>query len=389
MSDADVSSTYDWYIEYTSTASTISDSTTSPTDSATSLATSTATSSSVSSSPSSQSSTFASITSQVTPQAAAITSTSSLSTSALSAAATTQHHGLSSGAVAAAVIVPLLVVGTLIGALFFWLRRRRARGGTSSSAGNQELPYDYNEKTPATLARGYAEPTPADYNNLVGFPVAAKRPSMSTARSTRSSISPHPPILPPIETYSFQRSVSTEILDPEAVASARNLPAAAAATTLRRGDSGSSSNSSSNDDPFATPSPSTVYTRGLSMVSNPHIDNFDQNPSFTLRRASSPPIPMTDAAATPMPFHLQRPPPAAVRTESNNTINTVSSQHASITPSFADEDNDDEAQVVNVAEAMPVTRVPRQRASVVDSGRRHGREGSAGSASVDSIGEAF
>jgi len=79
--------------------------------------------------------------------------------------------------------------------------------------------------------------------------------------------------------------------------------------------------------------------------------------------------------------------------ESNNTIDTISSQHASITPSMAaEDDNEEEAQV---AEAVPVRRTQRQRASIVDlngdarRARRHGRKGSAGSESVESIGEAF
>lgn len=348
-----------------------------------------------------RSTTLASVTSQFTPQAAAITSASSTATSPVGAIVTpanTQHHGLSSGAIAAVVVVPLLVIGAAVGAfLFVWLRRRRARDRVSFHGDGGSN--DYQEKTPGTItqAREHAEPNPADYNTLFGFPVPAAtrafsrvshRPSMSTIRTTTSTIAPHPPVLPPIETYSFQRSVSTEIIGPPAAVTAPVTP-----TTLRRGDSASSSNSSSNLDPFATPSPSTAHTREPSMASNRFSSQPDQPPTFTFRRASTPSAPLSIPETASMPFHLQRPAAAAVRTESNNTIDTISSQHASITPSMAaDDDHDEEAQV---AEAVPVRRAQRQRASIVDlngdarRARRHGREGSAGSESVESIGEAF
>lgn len=246
MSDGIVSTTYEAYIENILTSSSVlPDTSTSVTAAPTSrrggratpsddLASTTDTSASTNavsaattaaSSSISQSTTLASITSQITPQAAAITSASPPATStALATAASTQHHGLSSGAIAAAVVVPLLIIGAAAAAfLFFWMRRRRARAGTSS--GGDRGSNDYQEKTPVatTQARGYAEPNPADYNTLFGFPVpaatrafsrASHRPSMSTIRTTTSTIAPHPPVLPPIETYSFQRSVSTDIIGP-------------------------------------------------------------------------------------------------------------------------------------------------------------------------------
>lgn len=379
-----------------------------------------------------------------TVQAAAATSIPS-STSASTPTtlpAVSHHNGVSSGAIAAAVIVPLIVIAAaIVGFLLYRRRNRNGRGAAQqekddfdaggisekqpayahSVATQADYQHDHEAGlfSPATARTEQKEQyrrqqdRAAAYNALSPTTPAAyrptsrvtDRPSMSTIRTYASSIHPHPPVLPPVDTtFSFARSLSTEALGQIAT------PPPAATTALRRGDSASST-SSDGRDPFATPSPSSAHTRSPSSASYMPHQSCTETPAFTLRRASSPISPHSPTlprSSTTSNHHLSRPEPAA-RAGSNNSANTFSSLHPSITPSTAaefDEDDFEDAEIMepSVAEAVVVRRPQlgeRHRASVIDlngtftgSGKRNGSGSSGGSQNVfrsqsSGIGEAL
>lgn len=246
-------------------------------------------------------------------------------------------------------------------------------------------------------ARGQMLGTPV-VADLAASRMAMKgRPSMSTIRTTASTVTPHPPVLPPVDT-SFNFANGVEKATPQNRCSAAVAAGAvggiaggaAAAVPLSHRHNSSDSTTSSNRDPFATPSPSSARTGSSSSVLTKSESDLNAEkpnvPAFSFSQ-SSPTLPPSYSRGSQNPAR-----PAAAAATHHTRPALVAANRTTTTSSFNpsefsattdnDNDDDDDADIVEagaVAEAVMVRRAQvgeRTRASVVDVPVGHSRQGS-------------